>query len=110
MQKGKPQRFFVLVGLFFLLAFIQTSDAQVPPPPAQPADRVGVYAWGVDVSAYQTQTGGTIDRLNWAANYIGEIGTRTIRVALPGDIWQLGQMSDDLAQAAASPAYDRLLT
>ncbi len=82
--------------------------AAVPSPPADRRDRFGVYNWGVDYAAYPA--GSAVDRLNWAADKVAEIGSRTIRVAMPGDIYQVGQMSDDLAQAAMSPAYDKLFS
>src|SRR5215471_13971401 len=81
----------------------------VPAPPAQAADRVGIYAWGFESSAYQAQTGGRIDRLNWAADKVAEIGSRTIRFTLPGVVYGLPD-SGDLAQTAASPAYDKMFS
>jgi hypothetical protein len=79
----------------------------VPAPSAQIADRVGVYAWGFESSAYQVQTGGQIDRLNWAADKVAQIGSRTIRLNIPGAVYGLPN-AGDLAQTAASPAYDKL--
>lgn len=86
--------------------------AAVPEPPISRADRFGVYNWGIDYAAYpqNSPANSSVDRLNWGADRVAEIGTRTIRVAMPGDIYQVGQMSDDLAQAAASPAYDKLFS
>src|SRR5262249_25564758 len=109
MLKSMCYRFFALSVFFIALIFISGVKAQtVPPPPTERADRFGVYAWGVDYSAYPPNA--TIDRLNWAADKVAEIGSRTIRVTMPGDIYQVGQMGDDLALAAASPAYDKLFT
>ncbi len=99
----------VLSVFFVLLTFTGTIKAQVPPPPAQVADRLGIYAWGFESSAYQSQTGGSIDRLNWAANKVAEVGSRTIRLTLPGLVYGLPD-SGDLAQTAASPAYDKLFS
>src|SRR5262245_44681845 len=61
----------------------------VPAPSAQIADRMGVYAWGFESSAYQSQTGGQIDRLNWAADKVAQIGSRTIRLNIPGAVYGL---------------------
>lgn len=83
-------------------------NAQVPTPPTDRRDRFGIYNWGVDYTSYPA--GSPVDRLNWAADKIAEIGSRTIRVAMPGDIYAVGEMNDDLAQAAASPAYDKLFS
>jgi hypothetical protein len=83
-------------------------NSNVPAPPTERADRFGVYNWGVDYEAYPANA--TIDRLNWAADKVAELGSRTIRVAMPGDIYGVGRMADDLALAAASPAYDKLFT
>lgn len=85
--------------------------ANVPPPPAERADRFGIYSWGIDCSSYPVSPAGDFpDRLNWGANYVAEIGSRSIHVALPGDIYAVGQMSDDLVAAAQSPAYDKLFS
>ncbi|MGE0132011.1 MAG: hypothetical protein AB7U82_28350 [Blastocatellales bacterium] len=84
-------------------------NSTVPSPPSQVADRVGVYAWGFESSAYQSQTGGSIDRLNWGADKVAEVGSRTIRLTLPGVVYGLPD-SSDLAQTAASPAYDKLFS
>lgn len=84
-------------------------SSTVPAPPTQVADRIGIYAWGFEPSAYQSQTGGSIDRLNWAADKVAEIGSRTIRLTLPGAVYGLPD-SGDLAQTAASAAYDKLFS
>ncbi|HEX4950094.1 MAG TPA: hypothetical protein VFZ34_25735 [Blastocatellia bacterium] len=80
----------------------------VPAPPVQQSDRLGVYNWGVDYMAYP---GGTVDRLNWAAEKVAALGSRTIRVAMPGDFYLVNTPGmTDLAQIAASPAYDKLFS
>ncbi len=80
----------------------------VPLPPTQRADRVGIYNWGVDYAAYP---GGTLDRLNWAADKVATLGSRTIRVALPGDSYLLNlPRTSDLAQIAASAPYEKLFS
>ncbi len=106
MPKSRLYRFFVLPAL---LAFFQTIHAQVPSQPAQIADRMGIYAWGFESSAYQAQTSGQIDRLNWAADKVAEVGTRTIRLTLPGVVYGL-PVAGDLAQTASSAAYDNLFS
>ncbi|MGH6628224.1 MAG: hypothetical protein ACREB3_00670, partial [Burkholderiales bacterium] len=70
---------------------------------------MGIYAWGFESSAYQAQTGGQIDRLNWAAGKVAEVGSRTIRLTLPGAVYGL-PVAGDLAQTATDPAYDRLFS
>ncbi len=109
MPKSRRYRFFVLTAFFVSLAFTSAIEAQVPSQPTQTADRVGIYAWGFEASAYQSQTGGAVDRLNWAADKVAEIGSRTIRLTLPGVVYGLPN-SGDLAQVAASPAYDKLFS
>lgn len=84
------------------------TGSMVPLPPADLKDRFGIYNWGVDYTSYPQNS--AVDRLNWGADKIVEIGARTIRVAMPGDIYQVGGMNDDLATAAMSPAYDKLLS
>ncbi|MGH9769364.1 MAG: hypothetical protein ACREAB_18220, partial [Blastocatellia bacterium] len=82
-------RSFVLFVTVISLALVVANETKisgqenstVSAPPAQVADRVGIYAWGFESSAYQSQTaqtGGQIDRLNWAADKVAEIGSRTI--------------------------------
>lgn len=96
---------------FLLVALFDNLYAQnpVPAPPTDVADRVGIYAWGFEPSAYQAQTGGALDRLNWAADKVAQIGSRTIRLTMPGWVYDLPP-NGDLAQVAASPAYDRLFS
>jgi hypothetical protein len=96
-----------VLGLSNATAFWQ-ERATVPSPPAELRDRFGIYNWGVDYTSYPA--GSTVDRLNWGVDKVAEIGSRTIRVAMPGDIYAVGGMNDDLAQAAASPAYDKLFS
>ncbi len=82
-------------------------SSNVPPPPTQRADRFGVYNWGINYSAYPND--GSIDRLNWGAGKVAELGSRTIRVALSTyDIYQVHPGFTDIVQIAQSPAYDRL--
>jgi hypothetical protein len=79
----------------------------VPPPPTDVRDRIGIYAWGFD----STDWPGSPDRLNWAAAKVAELGARTIRIYLgPADPYQVLGASGafDLATAAASPAYSAL--
>ncbi len=83
----------------------------VPPPPAGRADRFGIYNWNVNDSAFPA-TGAT-DRLNWGADRVAELGSRTIRVAISTrDDYRVnppGPAGDpDLVQIAKSPAYDKL--
>lgn len=81
--------------------------AQVPPPPADRSDRFGVYNWGVNEAAFPND--GTIDRLNWAADKVAEIGSRTIRVTIATrDDYRVNPPAADLIQIAQSPAYDKL--
>lgn len=82
----------------------QTTASSLPPR----ADRFGIYNWGVDYAAYP---GGAIDRLNWAADKVATLGSRTIRVALPGNSYSLAPpRTNDLAQIAASAPYETLFT
>ncbi|MEP7270579.1 MAG: hypothetical protein ABI882_03705 [Acidobacteriota bacterium] len=88
----------------------QQIAAQQVPPPGQRADRIGVYNWNVDDRAFP---GGDVDRLNWGADHVAATGTRTIRVFIgPRDIYRLNlhgtQSAVELAELAATPAYDRL--
>jgi uncharacterized protein (TIGR03437 family) len=81
----------------------------VPAPSAQIADRFGIYNWNIDDAAFPND--GSTDRLNWAADRVAQMGTRTIRIALSArDIYQLGFPANaDSAQIAQHPAYDKLL-
>src|SRR5215468_10885602 len=115
-MRNKLYRSFVLFAIVVSLALVLGNgtrilgreNSTIPAPPIERADRFGVYNWGVDYEAYPVNA--TIDRLNWAADKVAELGSRTIRVAMPGDIYGVGRMADDLALAAASPAYDKLFT
>jgi uncharacterized protein (TIGR03437 family) len=82
--------------------------SEVPSPPTERADRFGVYNWAADNSAFPGD--GTIDRLNWAADKVAEIGSRTIRVAIStrDDYGVNPPGATDLVQIARSPAYDKL--
>ncbi|HEY1692951.1 MAG TPA: IPT/TIG domain-containing protein [Polyangiaceae bacterium] len=78
-------------------------------PPADMRDRIGVYAWGFDPSAWP----GTPDQLTWATNEVAGLGGRTVRVYLgPQDIYGVLAPGDagafDLATAATSGAYRAL--
>jgi hypothetical protein len=80
---------------------------EVPAPPADVRDRIGIYAWGFDATSWP----GSPDRLNWAAAKVAGLGARTIRIYLgPADPYQvLGATGAfDLANAAASQAYSAL--
>jgi hypothetical protein len=106
-------KFKLYVSALCLVLGIGGSQTQaqnvVPIPPAAGADRIGIYAWGFESSAWQAQTGGALDRLNWGADKIAQIGSRTIRLTLPGLVYGLSA-NGDLAQVAASSAYDRLFS
>lgn len=96
--------------VFFIVALValrlHSAAQMVPVPPTQLADRFGIYNWGVDYSLYP---GGEVDRLNWGADKVASLGTRTIRVALPGHIYLVNTPeAKTLAEMAASPAYDKL--
>lgn len=88
----------------------RAAQGTIPTPPAQLADRFGVYNWNVDDTAFPND--GSIDRLNWAAERVAQAGTRTIRVALTSqDIYQLGySRTAELAQIAQHPAFVRLFS
>ena len=84
-----------------------TVPVDVPLPPADVRDRIGIYAWGFDTTNWP----GSPDRLTWAAAKVAELGGRTIRIYLgPADPYKvLGTGGAfDLATAAASPAYSAL--
>ncbi len=87
---------------------IAAQPIAIPPPPAARADRYGIYNWNVNDAAFPDD--GTSDRLNWAANKVAEMGTRTIRVALTArDIYKVNPPGNpDIVQIALSPAYDKL--
>lgn len=83
----------------------------VPPAPTLRADRFGVYNWNVNDSAFPRD--GSIDLLNWAANKVAELGSRTIRVYIGTlDIHHVYDVNPpgatELVQLAQSPAYDKL--
>lgn len=108
MKRCSPYSIFHLSFLILTMCTLSLS-AQVPPPPTEAADRLGVYAWGFEPSAYSAQANGQIDRLNWAADRVAQVGSRTIRVTLPGLVYGL-PINGDLAEIAASPEYVRLFT
>jgi hypothetical protein len=92
-----------------VVAAVAADSAAVPPPPVERADRFGVYNWNVDYAAYPE--GGELDRLNWAAGKVAALGSRTIRVTLPGIFYHVSPPGrPDLAATAASAAYDRLFS
>ena len=80
----------------------------VPAPPTQRAERFGVYNWNVNDAPFPRD--GSIDRLNWGANKVAELGSRTIRVALSTrDDYRVNPAgTTDLVEIARSAAYDRL--
>jgi hypothetical protein len=83
----------------------------VPPSPTRRADRFGVYNWNVNDSAFPRD--GSIDLLNWGANKVAELGSRTIRVFIGTlDIHHVYDVNPpgatELVQIAQSQAYDKL--
>ncbi|MFN0084368.1 MAG: hypothetical protein ACKVX9_03165 [Blastocatellia bacterium] len=82
--------------------------SQTVPPPQQRADRFGIYNWNVNDAAYPGN--GSIDRLNWGAGKVAELGSRTIRVALSTrDDYRVNPAgAPDLVEIARSAAYERL--
>lgn len=80
----------------------------VPAPPAQRADRFGIYNWNVNDAPFPRD--GSIDRLNWGANKVAELGSRTIRVALSTrDDYRVNPAgAPDLVEIARSAAYEKL--
>jgi uncharacterized protein (TIGR03437 family) len=89
-------------------ARLKRQTPTVPLPPTQRADRFGIYNWNIDYAAYPTNS--PLDRLNWGAERVAEIGSRTIHVYLGTyDVYQvLPPNGNDLVTLARSPAYDRL--
>jgi uncharacterized protein (TIGR03437 family) len=82
----------------------------VPPPPAQRADRFGIYNWGIDYAAYPGDDGGAQDRLNWGTDQIAALGSRTAHLFLGArDIYYITRPDPyDLVSDASGPAYDKL--
>ena len=81
------------------------SVIDVPPPATARADRLGLYAWGFDDSAWP----GVPDRLSWATGQIGALGSHVARVALgPDDPYQVNGGATALADIAQQPAYAAL--
>lgn len=82
----------------------------VPSPPAERADRFGVYHWGHDISSWP----GKPNRLAWGADKVAAVGSRTIRVYMgPSDSYRVNPLVNQpgelyLKKIAASPAYDAL--
>jgi len=86
-------------------------DQAIPPAPTRREDRFGVYNWDVNDSAFPRD--GSIDLLNWGANKVAELGSRTIRVFIgTPDIKHVYDVNPagatELVQIAQSPAYDKL--
>lgn len=81
--------------------------SSVPQPPTSRADRFGVYNWNINDAAKPAAS----DQLNWGAELVAGLGTRTIRIALATrDDYSLGLAGNlDLVQLAQHPAYDKLL-
>jgi uncharacterized protein (TIGR03437 family) len=84
------------------------SGQSVPPPPTQRADRFGIYNWNVNDAPFPND--GTSDRLNWGADKVAEMGSRTIRVAIStrDDYFVNPPGAVDLTQIAKCAAYDKL--
>ncbi len=107
-----PRRRTLLRALAVCLAALPCAAAAlaVPPPPADRADRFGVYHWGADYSAWP----GSPDRLSWGADRVAALGSRTLRVFLGGsefyDVNPEPNARNDgfLRRIAAAPAYRRL--
>lgn len=107
----------ILQSAIFLLAILQavqnhSASAQgliVPPPPAARADRFGVYHWNINNAAMPADE--STNELNWGADLVAGLGTRTIRIALvTRDDYRLNLPDNlDLVQLAKLPAYDRVL-
>ena len=93
-----------------LIAFGAATAQAVPGPPAERADRFGVYHWSADISAWP----GTPDRLAWGAEQVAAVGSRTIRVIMgPDDPYRVNPRSNAagvgyLQRIAASPSFDAL--
>lgn len=101
---------FIAVSVYSYRKIIAGSN-QGPVPPSttlQRADRFGVYNWNINDAALPSD--GSIDRLNWAAERVAEMGTRTIRVAIsPRNDYGVNPAGAvDLVDIARSPAYDKL--
>ena len=94
----------VLFLILMLVTFISALLAQSASLPR--AERFGIYNWGADDSAFPATAS---DRLNWASDKVAGLGSQTIRVALPGEIYQISAPATaNLAQIAALPAYTKL--
>ncbi|HEY8461012.1 MAG TPA: hypothetical protein VIM99_11560 [Blastocatellia bacterium] len=101
----------VNAGCDFKPSTLQAGNPTVPPAPARREDRFGVYNWDVNDSAFPRD--GSIDLLNWGANKVAELGSRTIRVFIGSlDIKRVYDVNPpgaaELVQVAQSPAYDKL--
>jgi uncharacterized protein (TIGR03437 family) len=80
----------------------------VPPPPTQRADRFGIYNWNIEYTAYSESS--NLDRLNWGAERVAEIGSRTIHVFLgTRDVYRIVPPTvTDLVAIAKLQPYDKL--
>ena len=105
----KLLRGLVLVSATLLLvgsAHRPVPSGAIPAVPSSRADRLGVYNWNIDDRAF---TNGSTDRLNWGADRVAAAGSRTLRIYLgPRDVYHLRSSATNLAELAASIAYDRL--
>lgn len=97
----------VVLSLISIYRVAAVQSPTVPAPPTERADRFGVYNWNINDTAKPVAT----DQLNWGADLVADLGTRTIRIALATrDDYRLGLSGDlDLVQLAQHLAYDRVL-
>lgn len=98
----------LVLGLWHDLKTRAAQGTQVPLQPVARADRFGIYNWNINDSAFPSS--GAVDRLNWGADKIAELGSRTIRVAISNrDDYRVNPAgTPTLVEIARSPAYDRL--
>ncbi|MFN0109019.1 MAG: hypothetical protein ACKVZH_09240 [Blastocatellia bacterium] len=99
---------FVSMGSFTSpMPSLAAQVSAVPPPPTSRADRFGVYHWNINDAAMPAAG----NQLNWGADLVADLGTRTIRIALATrDDYKLGLSGNlDLVQLAQHPAYDQAL-
>jgi hypothetical protein len=91
-------------------ALALAASAPIAASPQARADRFGVYHWGADFSAWP----GSPDRLNWGADQVAALGSRTIRVFLgAGNVYGVDPElepgdADSLRRVAEGPAYAAL--
>jgi len=86
---------------------VSAQSSTVPPPPTARADHFGVYNWNINDEAMPATT----NQLEWGAELVAGMGTRTIRITLATrDDYRLGLPNNlDLAGLAQLPAYDKVL-